>query len=114
MRRTAKQAAFCGRQEGETVKYIVQVEIDPETGAEIEKRPQEIQAVVGKWQALKPIGMHFSLTRRSITIVLDVPNEDAMFEALHATWVLTNDYPDVSPVVDVDEFPAVLQRVAAG
>jgi hypothetical protein len=96
------------------MKYIVQVEIDPETGAEIEERPEEIQALVGKWQALKPMGMYFSLTRRSITIILDVPNEDAMFEALHATWVLANDYPDVSAVVDVNEFPAILQRVGAG
>lgn len=96
------------------MKYMVQVEIDPETGTDIEKRPEEIQALVGKWQALKPIGMYFSLTRRAITIIVDVPNEDVMFDALHATWVLAEDYPDVSPVVDVEEFPALLQRAGAG
>jgi hypothetical protein len=96
------------------MKYVVQVEIDPETGTEVEERPDELRGLIGKWQALKPIAMYFSLTRRSITIIVDVPNEDAMFDALHATWVLANDYPDVSPVVDVGEFPAVLQRVTAG
>lgn len=96
------------------MKYIIQVEIDPDTGAEIESQPEKIQEMVGKWQALNPIGMYFSLTRRSVTIIVDVPNEDAMFEAIHDTWVVANDYPDVSPVVGADEFPSLLARVGIG
>lgn len=92
------------------MKYIVQVEIDPDAGLDVEAQPDKIQELIGKWQALNPIGQYFGLTRRSITIIVDVPNEDAMFEALHATWVLAKDYPDVLPVADVDEFPQVLQR----
>jgi hypothetical protein len=94
------------------MKYIVQTEIDPVNGAELEAQPSKIEELVGKWKALNPIGIYFSLTRRAITILIEAPNEDALFEALHATWVITNSYPDVSPVVDVDEFPAVLERVA--
>ena len=92
------------------MKYIIQVEISPETGAEVEAQPEKIQEIIEKWQALKPIGMYFALTRRAITIVVDVPNEDAFFEALHNTWVITNDYPEVWPVADLEEFPALLQR----
>ena len=55
--------------------------------------------------------MYFSLVRRSITVIVDVPNEDTMFEALHATWVLAQDYPEVQAVADVSEFPALLHRV---
>jgi hypothetical protein len=69
---------------------------------------------MGKWQALNPIGMFFSLSRRAVTVIVDVPNEDAMFEVLHATWVLTKDYPDVSPVVSGEEFPALLKRAGIG
>ena len=93
------------------MKYVIQVEVDPETGTDVEANPAVIQEMVGKWQAHNPIGMYFSLTRRAMTIVLDVPNEDTFFEALHATWVATNSYPDVWPVVDAEEFPAVLQRL---
>lgn len=93
------------------MKYVLQVEVDPETGVEIEAQPEKIQEIMGKWQALNPIGMYFGLTRRVITIILDVPNEDAFFEALHDTWVLTKDYPDVWPVADADEFPQIMQRV---
>jgi hypothetical protein len=96
------------------VKYIVQVEIDPTTGVEMEANPAQIQTVVGKWQALNPIGMYFSLTRRCVTIVVDVPNEDAMFEALHTTWVVTDSYPDVWPVADAAEFPQILRRAGIG
>lgn len=96
------------------MKYVIQAEIDPETGIEVEARPDKIQEMVGKWQALKPIGMYFFTTRRAIAVIVDVPNEDALFEALHATWVLTKDYPDVSPVVGVDEFPALLKRIGVG
>ncbi len=92
------------------MKYIVQIEVDPETGAELEAVPVQIQESMGKWQALNPIGMYFSLTRRAVTIILDVPNEDAMFEALHNTWVVTKSYPEVWPVVDGQEFPSLLQR----
>ena len=92
------------------MKYIIQAEIDAETGVEVEANPEKIQELIGKWQALNPIGMYFSMTRRAITIIVDVPNEDAFFEALHATWVLTKDYPDVSPVATVDEFPALMKR----
>ena len=92
------------------MKYIIQAEIDAETGDEIEANPEKIHGLIGKWQALNPIGMYFSMTRRAITIIVDVPNEDAFFEALHATWVLTRDYPDVTPVATVDEFPALLKR----
>ncbi len=96
------------------MKYIIQAEIDPETGLDVEARPDQIQEMIGKWQALNPIGMYFSLTRRSVTVIVDVPNEDAFFEALHFTWGLTKDYPDVSPVADADEFPAILQRIGVG
>ena len=96
------------------MKYIIQAELDPVTGIEVEAQPDKIQEMIGKWQALNPIGMYFSLTRRAITIIVDVPNEDALFDALHFTWVLTEDYPDVSPVVDVEEFPSVLERIGVG
>ena len=92
------------------MKYIVQIEIDPETGIEVEGQPDKIQELIGKWQALNPIGMYFCTTRRAITIIVDVPNEDAMFEALHASRVLMKEYPEVSPVVDLNEFPRLLQR----
>ena len=87
------------------MKYIVQIEIDPSSGTALEADPATLQSILGKWQALNPIAMYFSLTRRSVTIILDVPNEDSMFEALHATWVATNDYPDVWPVADFEVFP---------
>ncbi len=93
------------------MKYVVQVEIDPETGPEVEAQPEKLQEWIGKWQALNPIGMYFCLTRRAVTIILDVPNEDAMFEAMHSTWVLTKSYPDIWPVGDAAEFPALLKRV---
>ncbi len=93
------------------MKYIVQVEIDPETGPEVEAHPEKLQEWIGKWQALNPIGMYFCLTRRAVTIILDVPNEDAMFEAIHSTWVLAKSYPEILPVGDATEFPALLQRV---
>jgi hypothetical protein len=96
------------------MKYIVQVEIDPEAGDAIEGDQAIMQSVLGAWQALNPIGMYFSLTRRAVTIILDVPNEDAMFEALHATWVGTTSYPDVWPVASMEEFPGLLQRVGLG
>ena len=93
------------------MKYIVQAELDPVTGVDVEAQPDKIQEMIGKWQALNPIGFYFALTRRAITVIVDVPNEDAIFEALHNMWVLTKDYPDVTPVADVDEFPAILQRI---
>ena len=93
------------------MKYIIQVELDPEAGIEVEAHPETIQEFMGKWEALNPIGMYFCLTRRAVTIIVDVPNEDAMFEALHATWVATRSYPDVWPVVGAAEFPGILQRV---
>ncbi len=92
------------------MKYVVQIEIDPETGIEVEGQPDKIQEILSKWQALNPIAMYFYTTRRAITIIVDVPNEDAMFEALHATWLFMKEYPEVSPVVDQSEFPRLLQR----
>ncbi len=67
------------------MKYIVEVKISPEVGIEAEAQPEQLQEWVGKWQALNPLGMYFGLTRRVVTIILDVANEDAMFDALHAT-----------------------------
>ena len=96
------------------MKYVVQVEIDPEAGESIEGDPATMQSVLGGWQALNPIGMYAALTRRALTIVVDVPNEDAMFEALHATWVGTGSYPEVWPVASMEEFPDLLRRVGLG
>ena len=48
------------------MKYVIQVEVDLETGVNIEATPEKIQEVMGKWQALNPIGMYFSLTRRAL------------------------------------------------
>ncbi|MFN8548743.1 MAG: DUF3303 family protein [Candidatus Eisenbacteria bacterium] len=93
------------------MKYMVQVEIDPQAGVTIEDNPQLIQEMIGKWQAHKPIGMYFSLTRRSVTVILEASNEDAFLEALHATWRVVKSYPNVHPVADVNEFPQILKRV---
>jgi hypothetical protein len=77
----------------------------------MEAHQEKMQEWMGKWQALNPIGMYFGITRRVATIILDVPNEDAMMEVLHSTWVLTKSYPSVWPVGDASEFPAIMQRM---
>src|SRR3989304_7280390 len=94
------RSAPCGatHQKGRDMKYVVQVEIDPVSGLELEWEAGKIQSWIATWQALNPIGMYFSLTRRAVTIIVDVPNEDAMFEAIHASWVLPADYPEGGPV----------------
>ena len=96
------------------MKYIIQVEVNPKVGGEVESNPAMIQEVMGAWRALNPIGMYFSMTRRAVTIILDANNEDDFFEALHKTWVMSKSYPSVTPVVGADEFPAMLQRVGVG
>lgn len=96
------------------MKYIVQCEIEPGVGKELEDNPQVIQDIITKWQSHKPIGMYFSLTRRSITVILEADSEDAFFEPLHATWRATDSYPDVNAVADVNDFPKLLKRVGIG
>ena len=96
------------------MKYIVLSDIDPETGIDVEAQPQKIQDLIDKWQAHNLIGMYFSLTSRRLTIIVEADNEDEFFDALHATWLLTLDYPDVYPVVDVDGFPDLLRRAGVG
>ena len=96
------------------MKYIVQVEIDPETGIEIEANPKTLQELLEKWQALNPIGMYAYMDRRALTVIVDVPNEDAMFEALLATWITTKSYPRISPVVSMEELPELMRRTGVG
>lgn len=97
------------------MKYIVQVEIGPEVAVEQEPGGGEkIEKWIGKWMALNPIGYYFSLTRRSATIIVDVPNEDSMFEALYETWLLAKNYPTVTPVLTVEEFPKIMERIGLG
>jgi hypothetical protein len=93
------------------MKYIIHGKIDPIAGIEVESDPQKLQEIIGKWMALNPIGMYFSLTAREITIIVEAPSEDAFFEPLHAFWSFAKTYPTVSPVASVDEFPVILQRV---
>lgn len=96
------------------MKYIVQIEIDPSVGSGLEDNPKVIQDLIGRWQTHKPVGMYFSLTRRSVTIILEAASEDTFFEALHATWRITHSYPVVHPVASVEEFPALLKRAGIG
>jgi hypothetical protein len=96
------------------MKYVVLADIDPEVGADLEDEPEKIQEIIEKWQAHNVIGMYFSLTSRRLTIIVEADNEDEFFDALHATWVLTLDYPEVYPVVDVDGFPDLLARAGVG
>ena len=96
------------------MKYVVQMELPPEFAPEVEQTPQQMEEWIGKWQALNPIGMYFHLTRRAVTVIVDVPDEDALFEALYASWILGKTYPSVSAVADVSEFPKLLERVGIG
>jgi hypothetical protein len=96
------------------MQYIVHGEIDPEAGLEVEANPEKIQEWMGKWQALNPIGFYFGLTRRAYTIILDVPSEDAMFEAVYSTWAFAKSYPDILPVAEATEFPTLMKRVGLG
>ena len=92
------------------MKYLIQIEVDPETGTELEGNPQQIQEMMGAWEALNPIGMYFAMTRRAVTVILEAANEDAFFEALHKTWVVSGNYPEVWPVASGEEFPSMLKR----
>ena len=97
------------------MKYLVQIEIDADNDLEHQPGgPARIQEWIGKWQALNPIGFYFSLTRRSATVLVEVPDEDAMFEALYDTWLLAKAYPSVTPVVGVEEFGSIMQRIGVG
>jgi hypothetical protein len=96
------------------VKYIIHTEIGPAAGNEMEDDPQRLQELIAKWQAHEPIGMYFSLVRRTVTVILEAENENSFFEALHATWRVTKSYPDVLPVADIHEFPEVLKRAGVG
>ena len=89
----------------------MQVELDPDVGAEVEENLTDLQQWMGAWQALDPIGMYFAITRRAVTIIVDLPNEDAMFEAIQHTWVFTRSYPEVWPVADSTEFGGLMQRL---
>ena len=95
------------------MKYIVIADVSPEVGTKLEADPASMQEFLGKWQALNPIGMYASLDKRRITVILEAENEDAFFEALHATWVVTESYPEVYPVADMEEFGGLLQRIGA-
>ena len=95
------------------MQYVVRVDIPPHVEPE-NGDPQAMQDLIGKWQALNPSAFLFSITQRQVTIIVDVPNEDAMFEALHATWVLGKVYPTVTPVVDVSEFGSLRGRIGMG
>lgn len=90
------------------------MEIDAQNPVETEIGAERIEQWIGKWQALNPIGIYFSLTRRSATIIVDLPNEDAMFEALYDTWMLSKNYPSVTPIVGVEEFGSIMQRIGLG
>ena len=93
------------------MKYVIIADVSPEVGARLEANPAEIEGLLGKWQAHNPIGMYASLAKRRLLIILDAVNEDAFFEALHATWVAFESYPEVWPVVGMEEFGAIMQRV---
>ncbi len=90
------------------MKYVVQIELGAEQAPE--EHMDEVGAVIATWQALNPLGMYMYIMRRAITIIVDVPNEDALYEAVSATWIAFKTYPTVSPVVSADEFPALLGR----
>jgi hypothetical protein len=92
--------------------YIVQSEVSPEQGTAMESNRQAIQDLIGKWQALNPIGMYFAITRRAMANIVDAPNEDALLEVLHNTWVVTNSYLSVTPVATSERFGEMAQRVA--
>ena len=96
------------------MKYVVSANFPAEYMPEHENTPQQIEEWIGKWQALNPIGFYFGLTHRHITVIVDVPNEDAMFEALYATWVLGKVYPSVTPVAEASEFGSIMARIGLG
>jgi len=92
------------------MKYVVLADIDAEVGVDVEAQPEKIQELINKWQAHNLLGFYFSITSRNLTIIIEAENENEFFDALHATWLLTLDYPEVYPVVDVDGFPDLLRR----
>ena len=92
------------------MKYVVLADIDAEVGVDVEAQPEKIQQLIEKWQTHNLLGFYFSITSRNLTIIIEAENENEFFDALHATWLLTLDYPEVYPVVDVDGFPDLLRR----
>ena len=44
-------------------------------------------------------------------LLVEAPDEDAIFEVLQKSWVVLGIYPTVDPVVDFEGFGQVLQRI---
>ena len=73
-----------------------------------------MESILGVRQALNPVAMYASIVRREMIVIVGVPNEDSLFEALHSTWTAAKTYPTVTPIVTMDEFPGLMQRAGLG
>lgn len=93
------------------MKYLIHVQIDAKIGNRVEEDPAQLEEFLGAWQALDPEAFYLGAVRREAVIVVDAKSEDAFLEPLRRTWLVTGSYPEVRPVVPVDQAPALMQRL---
>jgi quercetin dioxygenase-like cupin family protein len=83
------------------MKYIVEAELQAGAAQNVD----ELRAMLARWQGLSPAGIYLGLNDQEVIVILDVPDKDALSEALQVTSALAKEYPRVRPVTDVLQLP---------
>ena len=92
------------------MKHLVQLRITPQAGHDLEVRPGGPGPVVARLiERFKPEAVYMSPAKRELFLVCDLDPAD-MAELMLAGALVSGQHPEFTPVVDGDEFGALVGK----
>jgi len=88
------------------VRFAVVVELPVEVGNAFEKDPKAEELLTQFLEQAKPEAGYFGSARRLLILIVNAESHEELSGILVPLWHLFKTYPQVEPVVTIEEFKA--------
>ena len=93
------------------MKYMVNFEISPEAGKQIEAQPGGPGPTVKRlMDRFKPEATYFAMSRRACWWVIDLDSAADVAELMIAVTDIAGSYPEITPVASGADFGGVIEK----
>lgn len=92
------------------MKFAVMVELPVEVGNAFEKDPKAEELLTQLLEQTKPEAGYFGSARRLLILIVNAESHEDLAGKLVPIWHAFKTYPQVEPVVTIEEFKAGLPK----
>lgn len=92
------------------MRFAIQFDVPIDVGNAFEKDPRAGEILAKIFEPIKPEAAYFCTTRRYGIIIVNAESQDELSKIVFPIWHNFKTYPQVDPVINLEEFPETFKQ----